>query len=408
MKWIHFTAEGDAEFRSILFIPGSAPYNMFDPHSQVHRGSLKLFVRKVFITDDFETLVPSYLKFIRGVVDSDDLPLNVSREMLQQHKVLKQIEKKLVRKAIAMFQELASEEDKSKYNKFWEQYGINVKLGVVEDSGNRSRLPKLLMFELSKTGSLTSFDDYVSRFKDGQDQIYYLAGSSLDTVKKSPLIEKAIRKGYEVLYMVDPIDEYAMQHLSKYDNKYKLTNLGKDGVKFDDNEEEEEQELKQIEEEFAPLTDFLKTTFSDKLEKVVVSDRLSTSPCALVSTTHGYSANMERIMKAQALQSHRQAGYIPKRILEVNPKHPIIKELLQRVVNKDDEAAKVSAEVLYETAVMTSGYSVDDPANFASWIHKMMALNLNLDASAIEQLHAEVASAAHEAETKSEPSNDEL
>jgi len=384
LKWIHFSAEGDADFKSILYIPGKAPYNLFDPHSQVHRGNLKLYVRRVFITDDFEALVPSYLKFIRGVVDSDDLPLNVSREMLQQSKILKQIEKKIVRKAIAMFQELATAEDQDQYRKFWENYGTSIKLGVVEDSGNRSRLTKLLLFHSSKTGNLTTFDDYISRAKEGQEQIYFLAGTSIDNIQKSPLIEKAIKRGYEVLYMVDPIDEYAVQHIQKYESKYTLTNLGKDGVKFDDNEEEED-ELKKVEEEFAPLTEYLKETFSDKIERAIVSDRLSTSPAALVSSMYGFSANMERIMRAQALQ-HNKSVYNSKKILEINPNHPIIKELLKRIVeNGDDESAKVTATVLYETAVLSSGFNVDDPARFAGWIHRMMALNLNIDPSTIQE-----------------------
>jgi heat shock protein beta len=384
LKWIHFAAEGDAEFKAILYIPGTAPHNMFDPNSKTHRGALKLFVRRVFITDDFDNLVPNYLKFIRGVVDSDDLPLNVSREMLQQSKVLKQIEKKIVRKSIAMFQELASAESKDDYKKFWENYGTNVKLGVIEDTGNRSRLTKLLMFHSSKTGELTTLDDYVSRMKEGQDQIFYLAGSSKDSVEKSPLIERAVKKGYEVLYMVDPIDEYALQHITKYDGKHKMTNLGKEGVKFDD-EAEAAEEKKKVEEEFTPLADFLKNTFPDKLEKVIISDRLTTSPCALVSSTYGYTANMERIMKAQALGQNKQAGYSPKKIFEINPRHPIIKELLSRVAGSDEdkETARVTANVLYETAVLSSGYVVDDPANFAKTIHKMMSLNLNLAQSEV-------------------------
>lgn len=387
LKHIHFSAEGDAEFKSILYIPKTAPTNMFDPNANVHKGAIKLFVRRVFITDDFEGLIPSYLKFIRGVVDSDDLPLNVSREILQQNKLLKQIEKKLVRKSIAMFQELANEEDKELYKQFWTNYGTNVKLGVIEDSGNRSRLTKLLMFISSKTGDYVTLDDYVSRMKEGQDQIFYLAGTSKDAVEKSPLIERAIKKGYEVLYMVDPIDEYTLQHLQRYDNKYKLTNLGKEGVKFDDDVEDDK---KKVEEEFKPLVDFLKDTLAEKLDRVVVTDRLTTSPCALVSSTYGYTANMERIMKAQALGTKSAAPFSPKKIMEINPRHPILRELLRRVVaDQSDESAKVTASVLYETAVLSSGYTIDDPSQFANWIHKMMSLNLNLDPTEVVEEETE-------------------
>lgn len=407
LKYIHFSAEGDAEFKSILYIPKTAPSNMFDPSKNTHKGSLKLFVRRVFITDDFEGLIPNYLKFIRGVVDSDDLPLNVSREVLQQNKLLKQIEKKLVRKSIAMFQELANEEDKDLYKQFWTQYGTNVKLGVIEDSGNRSRLTKLLMFHSSKTGDYVTLDDYVSRLKEGQDQIFYLAGSSKDSVEKSPLIERVIKRGYEVLYMVDPIDEYALQHIPKYDGKYKLTNLGKEGVKLDDNDVEDEK--KKAEEEYKPLVDYLKDALSEHLEKVVVTDRLTTSPCALVSTSYGYTANMERIIKAQALNvKNSQAPYVPKKILEINPRHPILKELLKRVTtDKNDESAKITAEVLYETAVLSSGYTVEDPAHFASWIHKMMSINLNIDPTQKVEDLPEPVEKETKTETEHEP-KDEL
>jgi len=387
---------------------------MFDPNANVHKGAIKLFVRRVFITDDFEGLIPNYLKFVRGVVDSDDLPLNVSREILQQNKLLKQIEKKLIRKSIAMFQELANDEDKDLYKQFWTNYGTNVKLGVIEDSGNRSRLTKLLMFLSSKTGDYVTLDDYVSRMKEGQDQIFYLAGSSKDSVEKSPLIERVIKRGYEVLYMTDPIDEYALQHIQKYDQKFKLTNLGKEGVKLDDKDLEDEK--KKLDEEFKPLVDYLKTTLSDKLDKVIVTDRLTTSPCALVSSTYGYTANMERIIKAQALGvKGKDAPYVPKKIMEINPRHPIVKELLRRVQgDQSDESAKVTATVLYETAVLSSGYTIDDPSQFAGWIHKMMSLNLQLDPSeVVEEIEEPVVAettepVVAEAETEKATGRDEL
>jgi len=295
---------------------------------------------------------------------------------------LKQIEKKLVRKSIAMFQELANDEDKEVYKQFWTNYGTNVKLGVIEDSGNRSRLTKLLMFLSSKTGDYVTLDDYVSRMKEGQDQIFYLAGTSKDAVEKSPLLERVVKRGYEVLYMVDPIDEYALQHIQKYDNKHKLTNLGKEGVKLDDKEVEEDK--KKTEEEYKPLVDYLKDILSEKVDKVIVTDRLTTSPCALVSSTYGYTANMERIIKAQALGVKKEAPYVPKKIMEINPHHPIVKELLRRIqTDKADQTAEVTASVLYETAVLSSGYTIDDPSQFAGWIHKMMSLNLQIDPSEV-------------------------
>eukprot|EP01111_Echinosteliopsis_oligospora_P011097 TRINITY_DN3574_c0_g1_i1.p1 TRINITY_DN3574_c0_g1~~TRINITY_DN3574_c0_g1_i1.p1 ORF type:complete len:724 (-),score=213.49 TRINITY_DN3574_c0_g1_i1:14-2185(-) len=382
LKHIHFVAEGEANFKSILYIPSTPPQNQFDP-TNANKGSIRLFVRRVFITDDFEGLIPNYLKFIRGVVDSDDMDLNVSREILQQTRLLKQIEKKIIRKAIAMFQEMATAEDKEEYIKFWSLYGTNIKLGVVEDSSNRSRLTKLIMFWSSKTGEYTTLDAYVSRMKEGQDQIYYLAGANKAVVESSPLAEKALKRGYEVLYMVDPIDEYAVQHVPKYDGKFKLTNLGKDGVTFDETEDEQE-EKKKVVDEFQPLVDFFKQNFAENIEKVVISDRLATAPCALIANQYGYSANMERIMKAQALHNNRQTGYIPKKIMELNPRHPIVKELLKRV-KTEDKSAIISANVLYETALLSSGYTIDDPSKFAAAIHQMMALNMNTEAELVDE-----------------------
>jgi len=260
---IHFSAEGDIDFKSILYIPKAAPVNMFEDRGK--QGGIKLYVRRVFITDKFDDLLPRYLSFIRGIVDSDDLPLNVSREILQQDKTLHIIKKKLVRKAIAMLQTLATE-DEAKFKEFFTQYGVNIKLGVTEDKENQARLSKLLMFTSSKTGELTKFENYVERFKEGQEDIYYLAGESKDGVEKSPLAERLIRRGYEVLYMVDPIDEYMMQSLHKYDNKYKFVNIAREGLKLPGNDEDEEK-LKETSEDFKPLTEFLKQTLGNQVEK---------------------------------------------------------------------------------------------------------------------------------------------
>eukprot|EP01112_Ceratiomyxa_fruticulosa_P004842 TRINITY_DN1539_c0_g3_i2.p1 TRINITY_DN1539_c0_g3~~TRINITY_DN1539_c0_g3_i2.p1 ORF type:complete len:827 (-),score=265.12 TRINITY_DN1539_c0_g3_i2:50-2530(-) len=413
LAYTHFSAEGEAEFKSILFFPKVAPSNVFDPNPAAHKGNLKLFVKRVFITDDFHDLIPSYLRFIRGIIDSDDLPLNVSREQLQKHKLLQTIQKKIVRKAIAMMQTLAdkarkkAEEDKEedeeptvekteeeeedtqtakeKWETFWTQFGANVKLGVLEDGSNRSRLVKLLMFHSTKTGELTSFEEYVSRMKEDQEEIYYLAGASKEALQKSPLLERLLKRGYEVLLMTEPIDEYCLGNVPKFDGK-KIINLGKDPVKAIEDEIDKETE-KETETKFQPLVDFLKTQFSDKLEKVVVSHRLTQSPVALLASQGGYTANMERVIKAQALGpggSSRIPSYIPKKILEINPYHPILVELLRRVTNDaSDETAKITAKVLYETAVLSSGFVVEDSTDFASWIHKMMSVNLDLDPNTV-------------------------
>eukprot|EP01090_Pellita_catalonica_P022095 TRINITY_DN8455_c0_g1_i3.p1 TRINITY_DN8455_c0_g1~~TRINITY_DN8455_c0_g1_i3.p1 ORF type:complete len:695 (-),score=172.85 TRINITY_DN8455_c0_g1_i3:347-2431(-) len=300
---IHFAAEGDVEFKSILYLPEQPPYGQFDPTTR-QRG-VKLYVRRVFITDDFDTVIPKYLSFLKGVVDSNSIPLNISREMLQEHASLDIIKKKLIRKAISMFQVLSQDEEK--YNAFWKNYGVNIKLGAIEDSKNRSRLSKLLRFNSSTTGELTSFDDYVERMKEGQDQIYFLSGSSLEEIKDSPLLEQLFSRGYEVLMMVDPIDEYVMQNLNKYDSKYKITNVAKEGLKFNEEDEETKDDEPDYDEEFKGLIDFLKTTFSKTISKVKISNRLTSSPAALVAESWGYTATMEKVMKTQALADKRSA-----------------------------------------------------------------------------------------------------
>jgi len=374
MAYQHFAAEGDVDFKAILFLPEEPPYGQFD--STLRTRGVKLYVKRVFITDDFETVIPKYLGFLKGVVDSDDLPLNVSREILQQNKVLDLIKKKLVRKAIAMFQTLSEEEDK--YNKFFKHYGTNIKLGVIEDTQNRTRLSKLLRFFSSKTGKLTSFDDYVSRMKEGQDQVYFLAGENVDSLKHSPLVEKLLKKGYEVLFMTDPIDEYAMQHLNKYE-KFKVTNLGHEGVKIPEDEKEESNQ--DYDDEFKPLIDFLQTELSDRIGRVKISDRLVRSPCAIVAESWGYTATMERIVKAQALadpSSHR--SWVGKKVLEINPQHPIIIEL-NGIVKKDEKSQAVAdtARLLLDTAALGSGYYIEDPSVFVNRIHRILATSLDVD-----------------------------
>jgi len=389
---IHFNAEGEVNFKSLLYIPATAPVNQFDPNNEsVHKG-IKLYVRRVFITDDFKDILPKYLSFIKGVVDSDDLPLNVSREMLQEHKTLKIIKKKLVRKAIAMFQQMAESEDKKQYETFWKNYGTNVKLGVIEDSNNRTRLSKLLMFLSSKTGELTSLDKYVERMKKGQEQIYFLAGESKETIQQSPLIEKLVKRGYEVLYMVDPIDEYTLGNMDKFDGKYKMTNVARENIKLDGEKEDEEKE-KEVKQEFEPLLKYLKNKLGSKIEKAVISKRLSNSPSALVSGSHGWTPTMERIQKAQALgdPNRERSFYQPKKVLEINVRHPIVRELKKRVeANEEDTTADDIVELMYDTAALTSGWSLENPAQFAEKIIKMMNLGLSLDANAAPEEEEEV------------------
>ncbi|EGC34917.1 hypothetical protein DICPUDRAFT_98061 [Dictyostelium purpureum] len=372
ITYTHFRTETDPIIRSILYIPENPPSNMFDLDA-VSSG-LKLFVRRVFITDNLKDLVPNWLRFLIGVIDSDDLPLNVSREILQQSKILDSIKKAVVSKFIQMVKSLAEDEDKTNFHNFFKKFGSNVKLGIIEDSKNKNRLIKYLLFPSNKN-EFTSFEDYVSRMKEGQDQIYFISGKSKESVEASPLIEQAIKKGYEVLYFVDAIDEYLIPQLDKYDDKYKFTNLARDGVKFDETAEEEESR-KQTAEEFKPLTDFLKKTLSDKVEKVTISKVLADSPSILVSNAWGFTGNMERIMKAQA-HGQTQPQFNPKKIMEINPSHQLIKQLLSRLVEfgEQDEVVKISANVLYETSALTAGYSIENPTSFADWIYKIMLIS---------------------------------
>eukprot|EP01089_Gocevia_fonbrunei_P015216 TRINITY_DN437_c0_g2_i4.p1 TRINITY_DN437_c0_g2~~TRINITY_DN437_c0_g2_i4.p1 ORF type:complete len:654 (-),score=224.66 TRINITY_DN437_c0_g2_i4:29-1990(-) len=345
--YIHFNAEGDVDFKSVLYLPSEPPFTQFDPHAG--QKGVKLYVRRVFITDDFEAVIPKYLGFLKGVVDSDSLPLNISREMLQENKSLQLIKKKLVRKAVAMFQSLT--EDVDKYNQFWKNYGTNIKLGVIEDVQNRSRLAKLVRFVSSHTGELTSFDDYVERMKEGQDQIYVLAGNSVDEVKKSPLLEALSEQKYEVLFMTEPIDEYTMTHLAKYDSKYKITNVAKEGVNIGEKEEIEKEE-----EETVELRKYIKDSFPDKVGKVVVSSRLTKSPVALVAEAAGYTATMERVIQNQALASRGNSdkNWVGKKVLEINVRHPLIKRLDQMVsADKHDPEAFRLVELLIDSAAIT-------------------------------------------------------
>lgn len=380
MAHIHFTAEGEVTFKSILFVPTSAPRGLFDEYGSKKNDYIKLFVRRVFITDDFNDMMPKYLNFIKGVVDSDDLPLNVSRETLQQHKLLKVIRKKLVRKSLDMIKKIAEEQ----YNdKFWKEFGTNIKLGVIEDHSNRTRLAKLLRFQTSNSETdLASLEQYVERMKEKQDKIYFMAGTSRKEAESSPFVEKLLKKGYEVIYLTEPVDEYCIQALPEFDGK-RFQNVAKEGVKFDESEKTKEKR-EALEKEFEPLTTWLKDKpLKDMIEKAVLSQRLTNSPCALVASQYGWSGNMERIMKAQAYQTGKDisTNYYAsqKKTLELNPKHPLVKQLLNRVnTDAEDQTASDLAVVLFETATLRSGYQLADTKAYGDRIERMLRLSLNV------------------------------
>jgi len=399
----HFIAEGEVTFKSLLFVPSKQESEQFNKYGQSN-SNIKLYVRRVFITDDFKDMMPNYLSFVKGVVDSDDLPLNVSRETLQQHKLLKVIKKKLVRKTLDMIKKISDD----KYDAFWKEYSTNIKLGVIEDTANRTRLAKLLRFTTS-AGKLSSLAEYVERMKDKQENIFYMAGGSEEEVKTSPFVERLLKKGYEVIYLTEAVDEYAISALPEFEGK-KFQNVAKEGFSIDGDTDAAKARKEAVKERFEPLVKWLgEEALKDHILRAEISERLVDSPCALITSKFGWTSNMQKIIQSQThskTQDMQRDYYLnQKKTLEINPRHPLIKELLRRVEDSaEDKTAKDMATMMFNTATLRSGFSLKDTVNFAESIEAMMRQTLGVG---LEEQVEEEEELAEEEPTEEEDDEEE-
>jgi molecular chaperone HtpG len=378
----HFRTEGDVGFTVCIFVPRRAPYDLFEPRKKLN--NIKLYVRRVFVMDNCEELIPEWLNFLKGLVDSDDLPLNISRETLQQNRIIKLIKKNLVKRAIELFQEISEKKDDFKI--FYEQFAKNIKLGIHEDAGNRPKLAKLLRFYSTQSPEeLTSFDEYIERMKEGQKGIYWISGESKDAVVNSPMLEYFRQKGIEVLFLTDPMDEYAFQQLKDYSD-HKLICITKENCELNETDDEKKA-FEDLKTKFEPACKKIKDILGKDCEKVTVSKRLVVTPCVIVTGEYGWTANFQRLMNAQALRDSSMSSYMqPKKTLEINAKHPVIVKITTALeADENDKTAKDMLSMLWETALLSSGFTLSNPATFSSRINRMVAVALEV-ADQLEEL----------------------
>lgn len=375
----HFAVEGQIEFKSILFIPSRPAFDLYDKGMK-QMDNIKLYVRRVFIMDRVHELMPQYLCFIKGVVDSEDLPLNVSREMLQQNKITRVMRKHLVKRSIELIESIA--EDEKKYTEFYNNFSKNIKLGIHEDTTNKTRLTKLLRFRTLKSEKQISFAQYIENMPEGQRDIYYISGESIDAIQNAPFMEKLNKRGYDVMLMVEPMDEYCMNQIKNYDERT-IVCVTKEGLVLEDTDEEKAAFAARA-DALAPLCQKVKEVLGEDVEKVVISARLVTTPCVLVTGTFGWTANMERLVKAQALTDQStqvQSQFMASRkTMELNPEHPVVKALEAMV--GDADSSKTLGDIvrlMFDTSLISSGFSLKDPARYANHIHKLIGLGLDVE-----------------------------
>lgn len=387
----HFSLEGQIECKSILYIPGMLPFELSKDMFDEDARNIRLYVKRVFINDKFEDIMPRWLKFVRGVVDSQDLPLNVSREILQKSKVLNIINKRLVRKSLDMIRDIESSEDDSSYIMFWNNFGKYLKVGVIEDARNRDDIVPLLRFFSSESvEEYTSLDKYIEGMKEEQKQIYYVAADGKEKARLSPAAEKVRSRGFEVLYLTEPLDEIMIENVQKYKD-FKLVDVSKEGLNFDDEDQEERKKKEEeLNADHKSVKDYLETALAEKVSKVKMTDLLSDSPAALVQSAYGMSPTMQKYMKAQNVASGGSdagmMGSFNQAVLEVNPSHPIVTDLERMLGSQGEESdeARNFATLLYDVAALTSGYEIEDSGDFAQRILSMMTTKAKSDVRDVE------------------------